>query len=78
MRQDNVHQSHPAAETFQGTLATTDGACDSKGPWTVASGERAESVAVTVSADLPANDVVIELLRDGTVVAGADTLSSPR
>src|SRR5688572_3258317 len=42
MRQDNVHQSHPAAETFQGTLATTDGACDSKGPWTVAAGERAE------------------------------------
>jgi len=77
LRHDNVHQSHPAAETFQGTLASTDGACETEGPWTVADGERAESVAVTASADLAANDVVVELLRDGTVAASADTLTSP-
>jgi hypothetical protein len=77
VRQDNVHQSHQPAETFQGTLATTDAACATEGPWTVAAGERAESVAVTASADLAANDVVINLLRDGAVVASADTLTSP-
>jgi extracellular elastinolytic metalloproteinase len=77
LRQDNVHQSHPAAETFQGTQAETDGACATEGPWTVAEGERAESVAVTASADLAANDVVVSLVRDDTTVASADTLTSP-
>ncbi len=77
VRRDNVNESHEGAETFQGTLADTDGACATQGPWTVAEGERAESVAATVSADLALNDVVVKLLRDGNVVASADTLSSP-
>jgi extracellular elastinolytic metalloproteinase len=77
LRQDNVHQSHPAAETFQGTLGADDGACATEGPWTVAEGERAESISVSASADLAVNDVVIHLVRDGAIVASADTLTSP-
>ena len=77
VRNDNVHESHEGAETFQGSLPAIDAACETQGPWTVADGERVESIAVTVSADLAVNDVVVNVLRDGTSVASADTLSSP-
>src|ERR687896_618037 len=57
IRQDNAMQSHPAAETFQGSVPQTDGACDVQGPWTVAPAERVESIAAAVEATLPTNDV---------------------
>jgi extracellular elastinolytic metalloproteinase len=77
IRQDNEHHSHPAAETFRGSVPQTDGACDTQGSWTVAAGERVESIAATVEATLTTNDVVLNLKRDGTSVASADTLFSP-
>jgi extracellular elastinolytic metalloproteinase len=77
IRQDNVMHSHPAAETFEGSVATEDGACTTEGPWTVAAGERLESVAAAVEATLTTNDVVLNLKRDGTTVASGDTLFSP-
>ncbi len=77
VRQDNVHQSHQALETFQGTLATTDGACAPHGPYTVAEGESVGSVTVSATADVPLNDVVLRLERDGETVASQDTGTSP-
>src|ERR671914_637854 len=77
IRQDNEHQSHPAAETFEGSVPQTDGACSTEGPWTVASGERVESIAAAVEATLTTNDVVLNLKRDGATVASQDTLFSP-
>jgi hypothetical protein len=70
IRQDNEHQSHPAAETFEGSVPqTSDGACSTEGPWTVAGGERVESIAAAVEATLTTNDVVLNLKRDGATVA---------
>ena len=77
IRQDNEHHSHPAADTFEGSVPQQDGACDSQGTYTVAAGERVESIAATVEATLPTNDVVLNLKRDGATVASADTLFSP-
>jgi extracellular elastinolytic metalloproteinase len=77
MRLDNAMQSHPPAEAFEGSVPPTDGACSEEGPWTVASGESVESIAAAVEATLPVNDVVLNLRRDGAVVASQDTLFSP-
>jgi extracellular elastinolytic metalloproteinase len=77
IRQDNEHQSHPTAETFDGSVPQTDGACSTEGPWTVAGGERVESIAAAVEATLTTNDVVLNLKRDGATVASQDTLFSP-
>jgi extracellular elastinolytic metalloproteinase len=78
LRKNLVHQSHQTAETFSGAVPPTDGACDTdKGPWTVASGETIGSVAVAVEATLTANDSVIHLLRNGSIVASQDTGPSP-
>jgi hypothetical protein len=78
IRRDIVEHSHPAADTFTGTVPPTDGACaPDNGPWTVAEGESIGSVAVAVEAALTTNDSVIHLLRDGQIVASQDTLFSP-
>ena len=77
IRQDNEHQSHPAAEAFEGSVPQTDGDCSTEGPWTVAGGERVESIAAAVEATLTTNDVVLNLKRDGATVASQDTLFSP-
>ena len=78
LRKDLVEQSHPTAEAFSGTVPLVDGACaPDNGPWVVTASESIGSVAVTVAATLPANDVVIHLLRDGIIVASQDTATSP-
>ncbi len=78
VRKDLVEQSHPTAEAFSGTVALVDGACaPDNGPWVVTASESIGSVVVTVAATLPANDVVIHLLRDGNIVASQDTATSP-
>jgi extracellular elastinolytic metalloproteinase len=77
IRHDNVMHSHPAADTFEGSVSQTDTACDTQGPWTVGSAERVESIAAAVEATLPTNDVVLNLTRDGARVASQDTLFSP-
>jgi extracellular elastinolytic metalloproteinase len=78
LRKDIAEQSHSTAEVFSGSVPAGDGACaPDNGPWTVASGESVGSVVVAVEATLTANDSVIHLVRDGTVVASQDTASSP-
>ena len=78
LRKDIAEQSHSTAEVFTGTVPAGDGACaPDNGPYTVAAGESIGSVVVGVEATLTTNDAVINLVRDGTVVASQDTLSSP-
>jgi len=78
VRKDIVEQSHSPAEVFSGTVPATDGACaPDNGPYTVASGETVGAVVVAVEAALPANDAVINLVRDGVIVASQDTATSP-
>ena len=78
IRRDLVEQSHPAADTFTGVVPPVDGACaPDNGPWVVGPTESIGSVAVAVEATVTANDSVIQLLRDGVVVASQDTATSP-
>ena len=78
LRKDLVEQSHPTAEAFSGTVPLVDGACaPDNGPWVVTASESIGSVVVSIAATLPANDVVIHLLRDGNIVASQDTATSP-
>ena len=78
IRKNLVFQSHPSAAGFTGSVTGPDASCDvDKGPWVVAPGENVRSIAVTVEAALTTNDAVINLKRDGTAVASADTLFSP-
>jgi extracellular elastinolytic metalloproteinase len=78
IRKNLVMESHPAADAFNGEVPATDGACDTdKGPWVVAPGESIEFVSVTAFALVPTNDIVLHLVRDGTIVASQDTLTSP-
>ena len=77
--QKNIaEQSHSTAEVFSGTVPPGDGTCaPDNGPWTIASGESVGSVVVGVEATLTTNDSVINLVRDGAVVASQDTATSP-
>jgi len=78
VRKDLVHQSHSSVEVFSGTVPPGDSACaPDNGPWTVADGETVGSIVVGVEATLTANDAVINLVRDGVVVASQDTATSP-
>jgi extracellular elastinolytic metalloproteinase len=77
LRQNNVLQSHPTAETFEGELAAADGACADEGPWTVGADEAVGAVAALASANLPINDVVLHIVRNGAIVASQDTGTSP-
>ncbi len=65
-----------ARYTFSGAVPPGDGACDTdKGPFAVGSGVRA--LDGFAAATDPTNDMVLELVKDGTVVVHADTLNSP-
>ena len=78
LRKDIAEQSHSTAETFTGTMPAGDGACaPDNGSYVVAAGESVGSIVVGVEATLTANDAVINLVRDGAVVASQDTASSP-
>jgi extracellular elastinolytic metalloproteinase len=78
VRRDIVEHSHPAADSFAGAMPPGDGACaPDNGPWTVGPTETIGSVAVAVEATLTTNDSVIQLVRDGVVVASQDTGTSP-
>jgi extracellular elastinolytic metalloproteinase len=78
VRKNIVEQSHSTAEVFSGTVPPADSACaPDNGPWTVAEGESVGSIAVAVEATLTTNDSVINLVRDGEVVASQDTATSP-
>ena len=78
VRKNIAEQSHSTAEVFSGTVPAGDSACaPDNGPWTIAPGESVGTVVVAVEATLTTNDAVINLLRDGTIVASQDTLSSP-
>jgi extracellular elastinolytic metalloproteinase len=61
--------------TFSGELAGTDGACATHGPFVITAGNRA--LDGFAAATVPTNDLVLELVRDGTVLVHADTLFSP-
>lgn len=78
VRKDLVDQSNSSVEQFSGTMPPADGACaPDNGPYTVAAGESAGSIAVAVEATLTTNDAVVNLVRDGIVVASGDTATSP-
>ena len=78
VRKNIVEQSHSTAEVFTGAVPAADGACaPDNGPYTVATGESVGSVVVGVEATLTTNDSVINLVRDGAVVASQDTATSP-
>jgi hypothetical protein len=66
-----------ASESFSynGELPATDGACITHGPFAIGAGNRA--LDGFVAATVPLNDVVLELVKDGTVLVHADTLFSP-
>ena len=78
LRKNIAEQSHSTAEVFSGTVPSGDGACaPDNGPWTVAPGESVGSVVAAVEATLTTNDSVINIVRDGEVVASQDTATSP-
>lgn len=63
----------PAAGTFE-TSFTADG-CGARVPIPVAVGETA--LAVAAHATVPANDIVLNVFRNGALLAAADTATSP-
>jgi extracellular elastinolytic metalloproteinase len=63
----------PTSQTFEGTFTAT--ACGEEGPFTVPAGT--SQVSVTANATNPANDIVLQLLFNGEVVAEADTVTTP-
>jgi uncharacterized repeat protein (TIGR01451 family) len=78
VRKNLVESTHPTADQFTGSVAPIDGACDvDKGPWIVDSTESVGSVTVSTEATLSTNDIVLHLLRNGTVVQSQDTVFSP-
>ena len=64
---------------FTGTVPAADGACaPDNGPYTVASGETVGTVVVAVAATVRRDQRrAVNLVRDGAIVASADTVSSP-
>jgi len=74
---ENKQDSKAAGESFSfsGELAATDGACATHGPFAIGAGNRA--LDGFAAATVPTNDLVLELIRDGTVLVHADTLFSP-
>ena len=68
--------SPPNSQPFTGTVkATSCGEPPQNGPFAVSEGTG--QVSVTVNATNPANDIVLQLLYDGEVVAEADTVTTP-
>lgn len=63
----------PAAGTFETSFTPT--ACGARVAIPVAAGETA--LAVVASATVPANDIVLNVFRNGALLAAADTATSP-
>lgn len=63
----------PGAQPFEGTYTANE--CGKEGPFTAP--ENTASVAVYANATVPANDIVLQLVREGVVVAESDTLTTP-
>ncbi len=63
----------PSANTFSGTYAAT--ACSAKLPIDVSAGSK--SLGVVAGAANPANDIVLNVFRNGKSVASSDTATSP-
>jgi extracellular elastinolytic metalloproteinase len=63
----------PGAQPFTGTYTAQQ--CGENGPFTAPEGTK--SIAVFANATVPANDIVLQLLRGGVVVAQSDTLTTP-
>ena len=79
VRKNIVEHSHPAADTFSGSVPL-----DRRGLRHAARARgrspparRVGAIAVSVEATLPVNDVVVVLKRDGAIVASQDTATSP-
>jgi extracellular elastinolytic metalloproteinase len=70
-----IKQAASEAYTYSGELAATDGACNTHGPFAIGAGNRA--LDGFSAATVPTNDLVLELVKDGTVLVHADTLFSP-
>jgi extracellular elastinolytic metalloproteinase len=82
LRENLVEQSHPTAATFTGAVPPVDGACDIDqipGGWTITPSEAGTvgSIDVVAGGALAANDAVIHLIRNGSIVASQDTATSP-
>ena len=82
LRQDIVNHASDEAQskavevnTFSGELAATDGACGPDHTFAVGSGVR--YLDGFTAATQPLNDVVLLLIKDGTVLISADTSFSP-
>jgi len=68
----------PESLTFAGELPAQDGGCDTrKGPYTVAADAGVRAIDVFANAETTAQDIVLRLLRGDTLVAEADTVSTP-
>ena len=66
----------PASQPFQGTFTATSCSEDPQnGPFAVAEGTG--QVAVTANATNPANDIVLQLVYNGVVVAEGDVITTP-
>jgi extracellular elastinolytic metalloproteinase len=65
----------PVTETFSGTLGPDDASCGPDHTFAVGDGVRA--LDGFADADVPTNDVVLFLLKDGEVLVEADTLFTP-
>lgn len=63
----------PAAGTYDASFTAT--ACGAKVPVPVSAGE--SSLVVTAAATVPANDIVLNVFRNGTLLGSADTVTSP-
>jgi extracellular elastinolytic metalloproteinase len=71
---EHVHQEQP--EAFQGDLGSADAGCGpDHGPYTAP--PNTISIDVVATADLPANDIVLHLKRDGVSIASFDSGTSP-
>ena len=72
-------QAAPEQTTpFSGTLPATDGACDvQQGPFTVTADAGVRAIDVFANADVPTNDIVLQLFQGTTQVAEADTSTTP-
>ena len=76
MRNDLVHElDGDSVQTFSGDFGATDGGCGPLHAIEVPANTKSLDVAAT--ADLPANDIVLDLLKAGKVVGHSDTATSP-
>jgi hypothetical protein len=71
----NIKLAANESFTYSGEVAATDGACNTHGPFAIGAGNRA--LDGFAAATVPTNDLVLELVKDGTVLVHADTLFSP-